>query len=91
MTPSIGMKRWASRYGPTRGRWLQEEFDQIDRGSRWTSARSGSPTDAAHASDRLPVWEDEVTYDAPEAGGCCGERPSPFPDPRILMSHDWEK
>lgn len=82
MAPSNGMKRWASRYGPMHRGWLQEEFDQIDR---------GSPADGVRTPARLAVWEDEVTYDAPETGGCCGERPISFPDPRMLMSHDWEK
>ena len=91
MTRSRGTHGWAWRDGLTNRRWLHEEFDDLDRDRLAEKVPGGTPASGEDAAAQLPTWADEADYDEPGTGGCCGERPSSFPDPRILMSHDWEK
>jgi hypothetical protein len=90
MVLHTGTNGWASPYGPTKGRWLQEEFDDLGRDRHNGEAIS---VDRAHAADaaRVREWGDETDYDTLGFGGCCRERPSPFPDPYDLIHHDGEK
>ncbi|HVA90891.1 MAG TPA: hypothetical protein VNL71_13730 [Chloroflexota bacterium] len=90
MTRSSGTQGWAWRDSLARRRWLHEEFDDLGRDRQSVQVPGGTPTSGEDAA-RLPTWADEADYDEPGTGCCRGERPNSFPDPRILMSHDWEK
>jgi hypothetical protein len=91
MTRSNAAQGWAAHYGSTNRMRLHEEFDDLGRDHQSAKAASVTPAYAEEPAARLHMWADEADYDEPGAGGCCGEHTNSFPDPRILMSHDWEK
>lgn len=91
MVLSNGTRGWGWRYGPTTGRWLQEEFDDLGRDHQNGRAMSVTQANAEDAGVRLHAWKDEADYDEPGTGSGCRERVSPFPDPYELIHRDWEK